>query len=79
MPKYPRAEQFGPNFVYPNEPVKIVLKNHISQIRARATYDVGELTDSLDSDQINKLIVISASARKLLYNLYNISVLYLVP
>ena len=44
---------------------KKFLKNNTSQIRAGAKYDVGKLEESLHSDQINKLIAISATARKL--------------
>ena len=47
---------------------KKFLKNNTSQIRAGAKYDVGKLEESLHSDQINKLIAISATARKLKKN-----------
>ena len=43
------------------------MKTNISQIRAGAKDDVGELNESLGSDQVNKLIAISATARKLLH------------
>ena len=49
---------------------KKFLKNNSSQIRDGAKYDVGELEESLDSDQINKLIAISATARKLKHKFF---------
>ena len=54
---------------------KKFLKNNSSQIRDGAKYDVGELEESLDSDQINKLIAISATARKLKHKFFTTGII----